>query len=120
MELVKQPPGSNLCGQACVAMILGTTLPTVIGLMHKRGKTTARDLKNILTKMGYVVDPNKCIMGTPSGPALAICKVHLLGKKLHWVVFKDGDYYDPAGWISTKIFHSGRVTSHFTIGWKTT
>ncbi len=120
MNLVKQLPGSNFCVQACVAMVLGVRLEVAIGMVGKWGKTNTRDLKRALLMGGMAVDLNKkSVMGVPH-MGTAICKVHQPDKRLHWVVYHEGEYFDPGGWITEGTPVCGRVTSYFPIGWKTT
>lgn len=45
MNLIRQPVGTNLCGQACVATVCNITLDEAIVLVQTRGGTKTKHLK---------------------------------------------------------------------------
>ena len=98
MKLVRQPPGSNLCGQACVAMVLGRTLDDVRPLFRKWGLTRTKDLVQAL-KNGSCYPKAERLIRVHRGrlmPPVAICKFGWPGLwKSHWVVWADFKFWDP-------------------------
>ena len=120
MKLVHQPLGSNLCGQSCVAMVLGLTLKEVKPLFKVWGRTSTKDLVNAIRgfttrdKRTFHVS-NKLVRlkkGKPL-PELAICLWRWPGLWCsHWVVWAEGKFWDPEpdGIIG------GRMTSYLPIG----
>jgi hypothetical protein len=64
MRHVVQPAGSNLCGQACVATILGISLKEAIKLVGTEGKTNTKQLVRALRKRG-VMCKSKLTRGEP-------------------------------------------------------
>mgnify|MGYP003132488658 CR=1 FL=1 len=94
IELVEQPRSSNLCGQACVAMLAGVTLDEAIKVVGTRGKTTSLQLGRGLAELGHILCGCVLIRGNPekiesSEPILV--RTHYFsrytGKELtHWVV----------------------------------
>jgi hypothetical protein len=109
MKLVKQPPKSNCCGQACVATVAGISLEDSIEKFRKRGKTRAADVRDALKKCGF----------SPLGQAVRMCKssawISMLwesatlivkfkeGKCGHWVVRHKGKFYDPASGVFREV-----------------
>lgn len=94
MELVVQPKGSNLCGQACVAMILACSLQEAIALVGKKGKTYTRDLLRAMK----VEQRRLKTWKSENVNGLLLARVLWNDKKRrHWVVVNEGVVYDPVG-----------------------
>lgn len=92
--MLKQPEGSNLCGQTCIAALADIPLPEAVEVVGKRGKTQNRDLIGALKKLKIKCAP-KSKRGVPTCET-AIVKVHWVGSNMrHWVVWHNGFYYDP-------------------------
>ena len=108
IQLVHQPQGSNLCGQCCVAMILGIPLGCVVALLRK-GRTTTKQLRDALRSFGILTaDRAERMTSSKSLPNLAIYKMRFEGTwKSHWVVVSQGKVYDPGGNGT-----GGRLTSY--------
>jgi len=98
-HFVKQPEPSNLCGQSCVAMIAGITLDESIKVFGKRSGTYTKDVITALQKLNISCG-DKLIRISKTQKKSDFCMVVVRAKKFkrydHWVVFKDGQYYDPA------------------------
>lgn len=118
MKLVTQPNGSPLCGQACVAMLLGVTLEESIQKMNRVRGTT---IKHLIAALSHKYRFNQhrltriCHADIYLLPSLAILRVRWNPKESHWVV-KCGDYvYDPLGdrqpLSSFVLTTEGRITS---------
>ncbi len=95
LKIVFQPEGSNLCGQAVVATLLGITLDQSINLFGSKGKTDWWQLRDILRDKG--VDCSEVMYPIPvSGitrlPDLAVCKMYWSDRedRTHWII-KDGN-----------------------------
>lgn len=103
MELVLQPRDSNLCGQACVAMLAGVSLERAIELVGTRGKTTFKRLQTALERLGFEVDYKARQWWRVAGwwrtaPGLFLGRVHYSHTKAtHWVVVEGGQVFDPSG-----------------------
>ena len=103
MTFIEQPIPSNCCGQACVAMIANVTIAESIKAFGKKGGTYSKDVISALQALGIKCD-DKLVRISKSNPKSDYCMVTVLSKSSkkykHWVVFKDGVYYDPALGIS--------------------
>ena len=98
-----QPPKSRMCGQTCVAMLLGMTLEECIKLVFKgydKG-TTTKHLMKVLDQAGYMMNYKKLVKVPKDGsmPDRAIVKLRRTdvnySANWHWVLYADGRYYDP-------------------------
>lgn len=87
---VRQPDGSNLCGQCCVAAILGATLQNTIAKMKKKGRTKTTDLVSALK----LDRDTRRLRGTPKPPCILSVKKDKSGN-WHWVVFDGMWVMDP-------------------------
>lgn len=115
LTMVFQPTGSKLCGQACVAMILGITLEQSIIQIGKRGCTNTKDLVKIINRH----QPTKFRLTKVSKhqpiPTTGLLKVKWDIKGSHWVLTDNGFVYDPI--IGKKKMNkyleiiNGRITS---------
>jgi hypothetical protein len=102
MELIRQPPNSNLCGQACVAMIARVPLEGAIIMFGHEHRTRTREIVSVLRKYGFrcedrLIRKRKCL------PFPRLCIVKILWRDAstrkqgsHWIVHWDGKFYDPA------------------------
>ena len=97
MKVVLQEPESKVCGQACLAMILGVTLDEACELVGHRKGTKTRELVAVLRAQGK-----------PCGPRLipfrrwglhphfrGLAKLSRGSGNWHWVVIWDDVVYDP-------------------------
>ena len=119
MKHISQPPGSNLCGQACVAMIAGVTLEKSIAVFGKRGETETREVIAALRKLGIkcggkLQRMKKGVTPTPC----CIMVLHYDGVPIrhwHWIVYYGGLYYDPAESIGIAYKAGVRITSYLSV-----
>lgn len=94
---VLQPLGSRLCGQACLAMLLGITLADAVDRIGHRKATKTKELLRVLREEGY--EPEGRLKWKKAGPPktgtllLSIRRPPLNWK--HWAVMEDGVIYDP-------------------------
>ena len=115
MNMVYQPPGSNLCGPAVVASIAGVTLDAAISACGKCGLTRSSHLKTGLAVFGWEVGQRKAPRCLPRVDTWLV-RVAWADRKTHWVILADGHFYDPAHGIDPSYSDwGGRVTSIWPI-----
>jgi len=99
-HLVYQPQGSNLCGQACIATVLGITLDEACDLVGKRGYTSTRHIREALAKRGFNLGDRMSSPRWRKKPrkGLYLARVKWVARKhTHWVLcMPDGRVFDPA------------------------
>lgn len=116
MKLVKQPTGSNQCGQACVATISGLSLEESLMIFRRKGQTCTKHVVSALRQMGITCG-DKLIRGFPKGCSAILKFTHPSGKS-HWVVWHKNKYYDPVAGVFRKVprwLEPSRVTSHLIL-----
>lgn len=106
MIFVKQPQPSSCCGQACVAMIAGITLDDSMKIFGTKGGTYAKNVIFALQELN-VPCGDKLIRISKHKNKSDFCIVLVHAKEdekyLHWVVFENGTYHDPALGISSDV-----------------
>lgn len=124
MEVVRQPQGSSLCGQACVAMLCGISLEQAIKEFGSKGRTTASQLASVLVRHGYMTG-SKAIRhysrSVDDLPRKTLIVKFTSKQGRHWVLYRDGKWYDPAVGVFRKVpkylVDSGaRPTSYVLVG----
>lgn len=98
MHYVRQPPGSFVCGQTCVAMVTDRTLEEAIELVGHAKSTNTRELVAALRKAGVnCADKLRRISKKwPAMPRRAIVAARNVQLyRSHWIVYWDGKVYDP-------------------------
>ncbi len=94
-----QPYPSNLCGQACVAMLLNISIDKAVELIQKRGSTQTKDISSVLNRNGFDCDSHLTrISKNRQRPELCILKLTLDGRHSgHWVLWNGETkmYHDP-------------------------
>lgn len=118
MKLVRQPEGSSLCGQACVATIAGVSLEESIRAFDgTRGGTRTKQVINALRKFGIACgDKLLRITKKQNKTSTCIVTLHFDGcKGKHWVVYHEGRYLDPDVGIVTKYPSYVRETSFLPV-----
>lgn len=98
MKHIRQPEGSSLCGQCCVAMAAGVSLDRSIEVIgHSKGTWTP-EIVRALRKFGVVCE-EKCrrVSLKSSIPERAMLSIKVAGSKggIHWALVWDGLFYDP-------------------------
>ena len=97
MKLVRQSPQSKVCGQACLAMLLGVTLLKACELVGHRKGTKTRELVAVLRahgkQCGSRLVPFRRWGLHPRFKGLA--KLSCGVSNWHWVVVWDDFVYDP-------------------------
>lgn len=116
MNLIRQPRGSSLCGQACIATICEVSLDEACKMVGTKGYTTTKRLIQALTMMGMSTG-SRLKRGMPES-GLAILKVTRFDGRSHWVIWKNGKFYDPAAGVFRGLpsyLQNSKVTSHLRI-----
>lgn len=121
LRYIRQPDGSSLCGQACVAMLIGIGMAKVV---LSTGKTRGTNLKDLLPllKTKYHINQARLQRVTNNHwlPDLALLKV-TWHKGSHWVIKNSEMIYDPGSGIigldeyKDYIAHRGRITSFLSL-----
>ncbi|MBD5535225.1 MAG: hypothetical protein HDQ99_06150 [Lachnospiraceae bacterium] len=116
MQLIKQNSFTT-CGQACIAMIAGKTIETVIQDMGTDGPTSIGQLMEILDKYGIPrAERNTRISRkNPKAYPFSILTVHTDAGYTHWTLLYDGKYYDPEFGLIEGEYTFGRITSFLGI-----
>lgn len=116
MKLVRQPAGSDLCGQACIATLCNITLDEACMLVRTKGATRTKHLKRALRAMSVDHDERR-----KRGPLPQTALLYFQSKDrsaAHWVVWHKGKYYDPAAGVFRKLprhLEDADLTSHLAI-----
>jgi len=125
MKLVRQPDGSSLCGQSCVAMAAGVSLKRAVAAVgHSRiGGTHTREIVAALRALG-VECADRCRKVSRKRPVLpqrGMVVIHqpkgehgVSYHRWHWILTWDGQIYDPAGLWPDR-YTDWRITSYLEI-----
>jgi len=123
---IKQPYCSSLCGQTCIAMLLGINLEKSIEEFNSRGGTRTKQLKEIIRKYGHdCTDKLKVVTKNTVIPEICICKVKWHGtNRSHWVLKHKDKLYDPEmencanwddGYLHKPKHHGNWISSYLEI-----
>jgi hypothetical protein len=119
--LVRQPDGSRICGQCCVAMVARVNIGYAIEAVGKRASTRSADIRRGLANLNIRHSTEPRLVSRPQYrelPARCIATCHVpYSRRTHWVVLWDGVVYDPVYGISNHIEprHIAYVTSYIEI-----
>lgn len=109
---ILQPPGSNLCGQACVAMAAGVSLARAIAVIGHRSGTHTHEVRRALLTLGLKpAERLKRVSRTkPALPRRGIVAIGKGRKYAHWMLTWNGRIFDPGGrWPEG--YNGWRITS---------
>lgn len=117
MKLVIQPEGSNLCGQACVAMLTGIPLEKSIETFGRRGATTRGEVVAALKGLGVSCGDRLISAKTHPLPPVCIAKLRFDWDKnhTHWTVYNRGIFFDPAIGMLAQYPPGVRITSFLPV-----
>lgn len=116
MELVMQPTDTT-CGQACIAMITGKDVETVIRDMKTSGPTSIGQLIEALDFYG-IPHAERNVRISKKNPApyeCSILTVHTDADYAHWALLFGGRYYDPEFGLIDGDYPHGKITSFLAI-----
>jgi hypothetical protein len=96
MKIVFQPGGSNLCGQACVAMVARCGLETSVrkGFKGHRGKSSWLRVRWALYRL-KIKSWSKILRGAPDKKAICRMRFAHNPNQSHFVVFDGKKFHDP-------------------------
>lgn len=116
INLIRQPDNSNLCGQACVAMIAGISLNESIKLFNSKGTTNTKKVYYALQKRGISCSNKAVRIKKNNKPKLCMVIIHYSGcKNTHWCIWNKNKYYDPVRGIRKELDSFERETSFIKI-----
>lgn len=116
-----QPDGSEVCGQTCVAMAAGVSLPKAVEIVgHDRG-TTTREIVRALRTLGVPCADrlHRLSRIRPTLPKRAIVAIYRpkeddRRERAHWMLQWDGTMYDPGNAWPDR-YQNWRITSYLEI-----
>jgi hypothetical protein len=123
MKLVLQPEGSDLCGQACVAMVAAVSLRRAIEATGHEHATTTGDVVGALETLGIechgkLVRLSRKRPNIPTRAMVHICRSEVISERRraasHWMVSWDGKIFDPGGRYPQG-FEKWKITSFLEI-----
>jgi hypothetical protein len=116
MRLVRQPDGSALCGQSCVAMLADVSLDEAIEAVGHEHGTRTSELRQALASLG-VRTASRCRRISRACPAYPPTALLVARKndfrRSHWMVMKDGVVYDPEG--AWPRYDGWKITSYLEV-----
>jgi len=126
MRHIQQPEGSNMCGQAVVAMLGNMTIYEAIELVGTEGCTTTKVIAEALRALGFKCRNRlKRVSKFRALPKLCIVSVGFDGDNgswgSHWIIWngKEQLFYDPRHLypVDEEFYYevSGRITSYLEI-----
>lgn len=96
---IEQPTNSKVCGQTCIAMVLGISLEEAIKLYGHRKATSFNDHKVILERFGYTLGEFIKIDNRKGFDLPDLCLVRIVkanNKVGHFIIHDNGKFYDPS------------------------
>lgn len=94
IEYIHEPTDLQ-CGQAVLAMVLGTTPEYICELLDNDRETTLREMKDTLRNSGFKVSDQR-IQVSDKSQLPPLCMLSLETPRCwHWSLYCDGTFYDP-------------------------
>lgn len=88
-------PTDLQCGQAVLAMLLGTTPEKICEFLHNDRETTLREMQLVLTANGIAFSRERKQAFTKADlPKIALLSLET-PRCWHWSLYVDGVFYDP-------------------------
>lgn len=101
-------PTNLQCGQAVLAMLLGTTAEYICQYLDNDRETDLREMKRVLTEHGIGVFPQRRQANTAADlPRCALLSLET-PRCWHWSLYADGTFYDPEHGILSDFPQSDR------------
>ncbi|ADL52321.1 DUF1905 domain-containing protein [Clostridium cellulovorans] len=109
-------PTSQMCGQACVAMLSGRDVEEVAKVMGTRGSTSIGQIIEALDyyKIRHAEKNIRISKKNPYYSEISILTVHMRNYT-HWVLHHKDKFYDPEFGILDKCHPEGKITSFLEI-----
>ena len=103
IDIIIQPVDGT-CGQACVAMLAGVTIPEACTVMGCREWQATMGM--VISGINYYGIPHNDIIVYTQGADVTLPKCAVLMEKMgrfcHYLVYYDGKYYDPNDGVMTE------------------
>ena len=106
MKHVRQPPNSNCCGQACLAMLCHISLPAACRLIGHSHGTHTKEIVTVLRRHGWKC-PDRLVRMSAKRAVPDVALVKMIGcvnpREAHWLILDHGQVLDPgvpAGQVS--------------------
>lgn len=119
VTIIRQPEDSNVCGQACCAMLCNISLDEACMLARTHGQTTTKILKRILHAMNVMHDDRRTLGAPEPGETALLFFRSKDRKQAHWVLYFKKKYYDPNAGAFKKIprylTEKADLTSHLKV-----
>ena len=94
IEYIHEPTDLQ-CGQAVLAMLLGTTAEYICGYLGNERETDLREMKRVLTEHGVKFSHERRQAFAASDlPKYALLSLET-PRCWHWSLYADGAFYDP-------------------------
>ena len=88
-------PTDLQCGQAVLAMLLGTSPEQICELLHNERETNLREMQSVLTDNGIKFSrERKQAFSKADLPKIALLSLET-PRCWHWSLYADGVFYDP-------------------------
>lgn len=101
-------PTNLQCGQAVLAMLLGTTAEYICKYLDNDRETDLREMKRVLTEHGIRFSPQRRQAHTVADlPRYALLSLET-PRCWHWSLYADGTFYDPEHGILSDFPQSDR------------
>lgn len=101
-------PTDLQCGQAVLAMLLGTSAEYICEYLENERETDLREMKRVLTEHGINFSPERKQAQTVSDlPRCALLSLET-PRCWHWSLYADGIFYDPEHGILNDFPQSAR------------
>lgn len=119
MRIIRQPEGSSLCGQCCVAMAAGVSLDRACQAVGHRNATTTKNIILALAQLGIPCASRmkRVSRNRPTLPARCLVAIHgpaYKPRRWHWLLQWDGKMLDPGGcWPD--YYKDWKITSYLEI-----
>ncbi len=101
-------PTDLQCGQAVLAMILGTTAEEVCRQLNNYRETNLREMKDTLRNAGFIVSDTR-VLFTSKTELPSLCMLSLETPRCwHWSLYFNGIFYDPEHGVMSDLPASNR------------
>ena len=101
-------PTDLQCGQAVLAMLLGTSVDYICDFLGNDRETDLREMKRVLTEHGVKFSPERKQAQTKADlPSCAVLSLET-PRCWHWSLYADGIFYDPEHGILNDFPQSAR------------
>ncbi|SED21689.1 hypothetical protein SAMN04489761_4656 [Tenacibaculum sp. MAR_2009_124] len=121
ITFIPQPFNSMLCGQACLAMIMGKTINEICKDLGKDWSTCIQsDIMPFLNRNGYKTRLIKGVdIDFDEVPNSSIIRIAYPNEKAHFIIKSETKYIDPDYGIIQEVKANRKITHYLTYAKKT-